>query len=267
MKKLIALDLDGTTLDQNSQITEKTRHVLKRATQDGHTVVIATGRPYRMSENFYRELQLTTPMINFNGALVHLPGKKWNGELETSFNKQIVFDILAEKEKLQLDFVAAENRETFYIDDLNFFDQRLFASEASHENLLTQTSLKKDPTSMLIRSQPVNVTQVSEQLKAQFGDAVEVNTWGGPNAILEVVAKGIQKAKGLAHLAKALDFKTQDVIAFGDEHNDVEMLDYAGWGVAMQNGTDQAKAAANDVTTKPNSENGLADYLEKYLDL
>lgn len=267
MKKLIALDLDGTTLDQNSLITERTRKVLKRATQDGHTVVIATGRPYRMSENFYRELQLTTPMINFNGALVHLPGKKWIGELETSFNKQIVFDILAEKEKLQLDFVAAENRETFYIDDLNFFDKQLFASEASNDNLLTQTSLRKDPTSMLIRSQPTNVSQVSEQLKEQFGNAIEVNTWGGPNAILEVVAKGIQKAKGLAHLANTLDFSAQDVIAFGDEHNDVEMLDYAGWGVAMQNGTEQAKAAANDVTAKPNSENGLADYLEKYLDL
>ena len=59
----------------------------------------------------------------------------------------------------------------------------------------------------------------------------------------------------------------EDIIAFGDEHNDVDMLSYAGWGVAMANGTDQVKEVANDITSKPNSEDGLADYLEKYLDL
>ena len=82
MKKLIAIDLDGTTLNQDSIITDKTAKTLRRAIEDGHSVVIATGRPYRMSKNFYQQLQLTTPMINFNGALVHLPGKKWADEQE-----------------------------------------------------------------------------------------------------------------------------------------------------------------------------------------
>ena len=58
-----------------------------------------------------------------------------------------------------------------------------------------------------------------------------------------------------------------DIIAFGDEHNDLEMLDYAGWGVAMANGTQQLKSIANDVTDKTNAEDGMVDYLEKYLGL
>jgi len=268
MKKLIAIDLDGTTLNQDSKITDKTARTLRRAIQDGHSVVIATGRPYRMSKNFYQELQLTTPMINFNGALVHLPGKNWDGEQETSFNRKIVFDLMAEKKSLKLDFIAAENRETFFIDDLNFFDQHFFASDfATDENLLTVNTLRTNPTSVLLRSQPENVGSVSEELKQQFGHEVEVNTWGGPNPILEVVAKGIQKAHGLRRVIDNFNMKQEDIIAFGDEHNDVDMLKFAGWGVAMANGTDQVKAVANDITEKPNTEDGMADYLTKYLDL
>ena len=263
MKKLIAIDLDGTTLNQDSKITDKTARTLRRAIQDGHSVVIATGRPYRMSKNFYQELQLTTPMINFNGALVHLPDKQWDGEQETSFNRKIVFDLMAEKKNLKLDFIAAENRETFFIDDLNFF-----ASDfATNENLLTVNTLRTNPTSVLLRSQPENVGSVSEELKQQYGHEVEVNTWGGPNPILEVVAKGIQKAHGLRRVIDHLNMKQEDILAFGDEHNDVEMLKFAGWGVAMANGTDQVKSVANDVTDKPNTEDGMADYLTKYLDL
>lgn len=118
-----------------------------------------------------------------------------------------------------------------------------------------------------MRSQPENVGSVSEELKQQYGHEVEVNTWGGPNPILEVVAKGIQKAHGLRRVIDHLNMKQEDILAFGDEHNDVEMLKFAGWGVAMANGTDQVKSVANDVTDKPNTEDGMADYLTKYLDL
>lgn len=267
MKKMIAIDLDGTTLNEESKISERTAKTLKRAMEDGHSVVIATGRPYRMSSEFYRELQLTTPMVNFNGALVHLPEKQWDNELETSFNRNIVFDIMQEKKNLKLDFIAAEDRNTFFIDDLNFFDKHMFASKATADNLLTTDSLVKDPTSVIVRSQPQNLKSVAEELKQQYGASVEVNTWGGPNSILEIVAKGIQKAHGLAHIVKVFDMNKEDIIAFGDEHNDVDMLAYAGWGVAMANGTEQVKSVANDITAKPNSEDGLADYLEKYLDL
>lgn len=268
MKKLIAIDLDGTTLNEESKITDKTAKTLRRAIEDGHSVVIATGRPYRMSKNFYQELQLTTPMINFNGALVHLPEKEWAGEQETSVDRKIVFDLMDEKKNLKLDFIAAENRETFFIDDLSFFDQHFFAAGfATAENLLTTHSLLSDPTSVLLRSQPENVGSVSDELKQQFGHSVEVNTWGGPNPVLEVVAKGIQKAHGLKRVITDLNMKKEDVIAFGDEHNDVDMLKFAGWGVAMANGTDQVKEVANAITEKPNTEDGMADYLAKYLDL
>lgn len=267
LKKLIAIDLDGTTLNAQSIITPKTINVLKRATAAGHFVTIATGRPYRMSEHFYHELNLTTPMVNFNGALVHLPGKHWAGEMESHIKRDIVFEILEQKKKLNLDFVAVENRDSFYIDSLNFFDAKFFASKATNNNLLTSTNLVNDPNSILIRTQSGTAAAISASLMKQFGNDVDVRTWGGPQPILEIVAKGIQKATGVAHIADYLQVNQKDVMAFGDEHNDVEMLEYAGLGVAMKNGSTEAKAVANDQTDLTNDEDGLADYLEKHLAL
>lgn len=267
-KKLIAIDLDGTTLNQDSMITSKTKETLKKAINAGHHVSIATGRPFRMSHQFYQQLELTTPMVNFNGALVHIPNQHWDGERETLINREIAFEILSQKKQLNLDFIAAENRDTFFIDSFDFFDEKIFASSRPGEkNLLSPKNLTTNPTSLLVRTDKRFAEAVSAELTRQFGSYVDVRTWGGPTAILEIVSKGIQKAKGVQEIANYLSIDQQDVIAFGDEHNDLELLDYAGWGVAMANGTDQLKGIANDVTPLSNQEDGLAVYLEKLLKL
>lgn len=267
-KKLIAIDLDGTTLNQDSMITSKTKETLKKAINAGHHVSIATGRPFRMSHQFYQQLELTTPMVNFNGALVHIPNQHWDGERETLINREIAFEILSQKKQLNLDFIAAENRDTFFIDSFDFFDEKIFASSRPGEkNLLSPKNLTTNPTSLLVRTDKRFAGAVSAELTRQFGSYVDVRTWGGPTAILEIVSKGIQKAKGVQEIANYLSIDQKDVIAFGDEHNDLELLDYAGWGVAMANGTDQLKGIANDVTPLRNQEDGLAVYLEKLLKL
>ncbi len=267
-KKLIAIDLDGTTLNQDSMITSKTKETLKKAINAGHHVSIATGRPFRMSHQFYQQLELTTPMVNFNGALVHIPNQHWDGERETLINREIAFEILSQKKQLNLDFIAAENRDTFFIDSFDFFDEKIFASSRPGEkNLLSPKNLTTNPTSLLVRTDKRFAGAVSAELTRQFGSYVDVRTWGGPTAILEIVSKGIQKAKGVQEIANYLSIDQKDVIAFGDEHNDLELLDYAGWGVSMANGTDQLKGIANDVTPLSNQEDGLAVYLEKLLKL
>jgi HAD-superfamily hydrolase, subfamily IIB len=265
-KKLIAIDLDGTTLNNQSKISQRTAEVIEKAKQAGHYVSIATGRPFRMSEIYYNQLKLDTPMVNFNGALVHKPRQQWDFEREISIPREIAFEILAQKEKFNLDFVAAENRETFYINDISNFEGHFFATDhVSEKNLFS--NLKTDPTSLLLKTQHEVSKKVSDALSKQFEDSVDIRTWGGPNAILEVVPKGVQKAMSVSVIADYLKIQPKDIIAFGDEHNDLELLDYAGWGVAMANGTEQLKQVANDVTPLTNEQDGLANYLEKYLAL
>ncbi|EPC55469.1 Putative phosphatase YitU [Lacticaseibacillus paracasei subsp. paracasei Lpp123] len=81
---LIALDLDGTTLNADGQLSAGTIAVLREAQAAGHLVVITTGRPDSISEHFYDDLQLHGPMINFNGALIHIPHQHWRYEQEVT---------------------------------------------------------------------------------------------------------------------------------------------------------------------------------------
>ena len=109
-RKLIALDLDGTTLNGKTQITQKTKEVLNKAQQAGHVVSIVTGRPNRMAVGYYDELKLKGPMINFNGALGYIPHKQWEHEYQATFSKNIAFDILEAKQRLGIKVVSAEGK-------------------------------------------------------------------------------------------------------------------------------------------------------------
>lgn len=266
-RKLIAIDLDGTTLNSQSKISSKTKEVLNKAVAAGHVVSIVTGRPNRISENFYDELNLKSPMINFNGALGHLPHQVWDKEYQLTFDKDIAFELLAAKKQLGIKLLAAEGKNMSLVDQPNNIIPDFFPAQLKPDEFLNPTNLKTDPSAMTILVDRTKLPNVVAQLEKSFGDKINVGVWGGPNPILELAPKGVNKARGLEFLSKTLNINKDDIIAFGDEHNDAEMIDYAGWGVVMQNGTDQLKSLANDITPLDNDHDGLAHYLEDYLDL
>ncbi|MCT4398866.1 Cof-type HAD-IIB family hydrolase [Pediococcus ethanolidurans] len=266
-QKLITIDLDGTTLNSQNQISSKTIEVIQKATEAGHLVSIVTGRPYRISEAIYDQLQLKTPMVNFNGALTHIPHQHWQGEYKRTISKAIVLDMLENRQKLQFKMIAAEGKHTYLANHLPPSDLNFFPTTLSDDQLLSKTSLVHNPTSMILFVAPHQEQIVRNTVLHHYGQQVDVGVWGGPNSVLEVVSKGIQKAKAVAYIAKQYHIDRQNIVAFGDEHNDAEMLDYAGRGVAMQNATPIIKSIANDVTEFDNDHDGLAKYLETYLKL
>ncbi len=104
-------------------------------------------------------------------------------------------------------------------------------------------------------------------VQTQFGDQVEVSPWGGPHPIVEIATKGIHKSTGLKFLADYYGILQKDIIAFGDEGNDLTMMQYAGTGVAMKNAIDRIKDLADDVTDFTNDEDGVANYLQDHMDI
>ncbi len=267
-KKLIALDLDGTTLNNDSKLSTRTKAVIRQATKEGCVVSIVTGRPNRLSENFYDELGLTSPMINFNGNLGILPHKTWAREYQYTIDKEIVMTLLADSKKLGLNMIAVEGRNLFMANrglatGFGFFPSTLKSSE-----VLSQRSLKDNPISIIVQlDQPEQKASLIDYMTRNFGDQVEVAPWGGPNPIVEIATKGIHKSTGLKFLADYYGILQKDIIAFGDEANDTTMIHYAGTGVAMKNAIDPIKQRANDVTQFTNDEDGVARYLEDYLNL
>ncbi|GAW99660.1 Cof-type HAD-IIB family hydrolase [Secundilactobacillus mixtipabuli] len=266
-RKLIALDLDGTTLNNEATLSKKTVATLKSAVKAGHVVSIVTGRPNRLSQGYYDQLGLTSPMINFNGSLGHMPHKHWQDEYQYTFDRDIVLDLLKHQQEFNIQLIAAEGKHLFLAHQTAATQVGFFPTVLTHDQQLSPATLTQNPTSMTIAVDRPLQKRLQAYIENRFGSSVDVAPWGGPNSVLEVCAKGVQKAVGVERLANYYHIDQQNVIAFGDEHNDKEMIEYAGRGVAMSNATDQLKAIADDVTQLNNDQDGMAEYLSKALKL
>ncbi|KRM77326.1 Cof-type HAD-IIB family hydrolase [Secundilactobacillus collinoides] len=266
-RKLIALDLDGTTLNNDAVLSPTTIKTIQQVAAAGHVVSIVTGRPNRISQQFYDQLGLKTPMINFNGSLGHLPHRHWDKEYQYTFSRDIVFDLMQHQQEFDVEAMAAEGKTLFLANQIKPLAYGFFPTALTQQQLLSQQSLQQNPTSLTIALKREAQPRFIAYVRDHYGDLVDVNSWGGPNSVIEMGAKGIQKAIGVEFLAHLYHINREDVIAFGDENNDNEMIDYAGTGVAMKNATPHLKMLADDVTSLTNEENGLADYLQKAFNL
>ncbi|WP_143461994.1 Cof-type HAD-IIB family hydrolase [Levilactobacillus enshiensis] len=266
-RKLIAIDLDGTTLNSAAQLSPKTKAVLAQARQAGHIVSIVTGRPNRISEGIYDELNLDGPMINFNGSLGHIPHHHWQDEYQYTINKEVAYDLLQHREELGIDMIAAEGKHMFLAVRDHPVEVGFFPPVLQSNQILNQKTLQENPTSLTVAVERSHQEHLLSYLKHNFGDIVDAAPWGGPNSVVELGVKGVQKATGVEVLAHHFHVERKNIVAFGDEHNDSAMIDYAGWGVAMQNATPTIKGLANDITPLDNDHDGLASYLQDYLKL
>lgn len=265
-KKVIAIDLDGTLLQSDNTISDYTIETIKKIQEQGHLVIITTGRPYRMAIEYYKILGLTTPMINFNGSLTHIPEKKWEWEHSIKIDKKYLFEVLKHEKSFEMDFIASEYRKNFYITNHHpdTIKPELFGVKKVTPNMvLIPEKITRDPNALLMQTRAKDKYQLALDIKKHLNDAIEVDSWGGPLNILECSPKGVHKAYALHYLLKALNKSQDDLIAFGDEHNDTEMLAFAKVGYAMKNANKILLPYADQMTDFDNNQDGVAKQLEK----
>ncbi|MBM7643467.1 HAD family hydrolase [Streptococcus loxodontisalivarius] len=265
-KKMIALDLDGTLLLPDGSLSQTTIDTIKAVQDLGHLVVIATGRPYRMAIDHYRTLNLKTPLISFNGSLTNIPDTKWDFEHSIKLDKKYLLEILKNKEELEMDFIASEYRQNFYItmDRPETIQPQLFGVDKIVESMrLDPQKITRDPNALLMQTRHQDKQLLAQEMKMHFKNELEVDSWGGPLNILECSPKGINKAYALTYLLNALGMSRQDLIAFGDEHNDTEMLALAQTGYAMKNASQTLLPFADKQLNYSNEEDGVAKELQK----
>ena len=120
---LICLDLDGTLLNDEKEISPYTLKVLEKLKEQGHYIMIATGRPFRASKPYYEQLGLDTPIVNFNGAFVHNPTDSDAPVTHETLDPDLASSIIESLQKMQVKNIIAEVKDHVYIDN---FDQHLF---------------------------------------------------------------------------------------------------------------------------------------------
>ncbi|MGT2933888.1 Cof-type HAD-IIB family hydrolase [Streptococcus catagoni] len=265
-KKIIALDLDGTLLHHDNTISDYSKKVIKKVQEKGHYVLISTGRPYRMALDYYMQLELKTPIITFNGSLTHMPEQKWEHEHNVTLDKKYLLKMLDCQDDFKMDFIASEYRKNFYItmENRDKINPQLFGvDEITNKMSLKIEKITRDPNALLMQSHHEDKYALAQDIRSFFNDEIEVDSWGGPLNILEVSPKNINKAYALNYLLNLFNKDRADLIAFGDEHNDIEMLAFAGIGYAMKNANSVLLPYADQQLDYSNEEDGVARKLEE----
>ncbi|WP_059103962.1 Cof-type HAD-IIB family hydrolase [Shouchella shacheensis] len=266
-RHLIALDLDGTLLPKNQEISLRTKKAIQKAKEQGHVVAIATGRPYRASKRYYQELHLTTPIINFNGAQVHHPLDPSYQATHESIDLKTARSLLTMCEEIDAWNVMVEVRDDFYLErQEGFFAEMLTSGYTPRGTGRLLDLIDAPPTAILVLPRKDGAERLKKALDLQNAETTLQRWWTGEFNIVEIAPRRVTKALGLQKLASEYGIAREHIIAFGDEDNDIEMITYAGQGVAMANAIDPVLQAAHSITAS-NEEDGIALYLEKALRL
>ena len=264
---LIASDVDGTLLNDEEQISPRTRAAVHAAVDQGVQFVLATGRPPRWIKPVVDALGLAPMAVCANGAVIYDPSSDQIVSART-----LSADTLRELAEIATrvipgaglavervgrsahdaatpQFVSSPGYEHAWLNPDN--------TEVSVEDLLSAPAVK-----LLIRKAGARSADMATVLTEHIGLQGDL-TYSTNNGLIEVVPLGISKATGIEELTRPLGLAAEDVVTFGDMPNDIPMLRWAGHGVAMGNAHPEAAAAADEITAR-NNDHGVARVLERW---
>lgn len=265
--KLLALDLDGTLTNSKKQITPHTLETLIRAQQEkGLKIILASGRPTYGVAPLANALQLD----KFGGFILAYNG----GEIINWRTHEIMYKNLLDHDVLPYLYECAKENDFAIVTYENEYvltekpDDEYVLKEA----LLNVMKIKKVDNFLeavrhpiakcLIVGEPTHLAILEKEMQEQLKDRMGV--FRSEPYFLELVPKGIDKARSLSVLLEELELKREELMAAGDGFNDLSMVRFAGMGVAMANAQDVVKENA-DFITLSNDEDGVAYAVEKFI--
>jgi Cof subfamily protein (haloacid dehalogenase superfamily) len=261
--RTFACDLDRTLIGKDAELRPRTRTTIAAARAAGIHVILVTGRMFRSVRPYAEEAGIDDPVVCYQGAVVAEP-------VTGRFLRHEPIPLELAREAIEA--VEAEGYPlNCYVDDELFVARHTPASEAyaSFQHLEVHAVgdllawLTEPPTKLVAVGDPVELDGLEVRMHARFGGRMYISK-SLPH-FLEFASPEVTKGSGLAFLAEHLGFTAAETVAFGDGENDVELLEWAGYGVAVENAHDRVLAVA-DLVCPPVTEEGVAQVIEAYLD-
>ncbi|WEV43319.1 Cof-type HAD-IIB family hydrolase [Lactobacillus sp. ESL0684] len=265
--KLIALDTDGTLLTSNSKILPSTKAAVERALKQNIKVVLCSGRPIAGLAPYLTELGIT----GSDQYVVTL-----NGAISMTTNKQIITkDLLSNQLYRKMTAFSLANQLPF-----NVVDENSNIITADHNiDYVVYLQAYENTAPLYVRTPdelpadfqaakgcfvgtPELLDQWEEAIKQAFSSELYVIR-SDPHFI-ELLNPKVNKGNGLSELSQSLGIKADEVMAIGDERNDIPMFDFAGTSVCMGNGSQAAKESA-DYITATNDDDGISQAFDKFV--
>ena len=281
--RLIALDLDGTLLDSRGELSERNREALGAARARGVSIALVTGRRFRDARPLALALGLDVPLISHNGALtkhartletvsaILMPveaaravvrtGRAHGADALVSDDHvgegTLVYDHVSEGNTALAKYIAWTRRVVG--DD---------AARAIRRVPSLEEYLDHDPLHIAFSGGCSAMERLAEAMRRELGDAVKLLLTLYPTtdfALLDILHPAASKGAGLAAVAAEQGLRREEVMAVGDNFNDIEMLEWAGTGVVMGNAEPSLRERADFHATATNDDDGVAEAIERFV--
>jgi hypothetical protein len=259
---VIATDFDHTLVWKDGELRARTVEALRRAHHAGLHVIVVTGRMVQSVQRFLEPLGFDEALVCYQGAVVVGEDGAWlrHEPIPLELAREAIAAVQAEGygpnvyvgDRL---YVAANTREA--------------RGYADFQNLNVHTVgdvlewLAEPPTKLVCVGDPVELEGLEVKMKQRFGARMHISK-SLPH-FLEFAAAGVTKGSGLQFLSERLGFTRDETVSFGDGENDIELIEWAGYGIAVDNAHPRVKALA-DWVCPPAADEGVAQVVEAYLD-
>lgn len=282
--KLIGLDLDGTVFDNEKKISERTKHAIVEAIRQGVVVIPATGRPLAGVPQEFARIEGVKYALTANGAAIYnLETKEciYRDAMSTELASEVIGklqqydvmvdafidgmgyverDVLAQKDKYAMSEVIKQ-----YIMSTRRAVSDLVEYIKDNACQVEKITVNFKPASETLEDDPREPKLLwKKEVMEMMAEYPQLMAVSGVPTNLEITMATAHKGNGMIKLGEHLGITAEEIMACGDSENDMAMIVAAGFGVAMANGTDEVKAAANYITSS-NEEDGVAEVIEKFV--
>lgn len=266
--RMLVSDLDGTLLRPDRTLSKRTVAALKRAQAVGHCVLIASGRPPRFIRPLLQQHELDLPFAAYNGAAI-FPGPAsdeplWQQPIEAATLHKLIAALRAHDPDLNLRLEAADRNYSDRIDEGMAERIRRGITEPPHQVGPLEAALAAEQLATVKVLVGVGLPHIVATIAHVEGLRLDVYATTSGEGWLEVMAAGVDKARAAAKWAEREGIAAAQVIACGDQHNDIPMLRWAGLGVAVANAEAEVQAVADHITAS-NEDDGVAQVIEQFL--
>lgn len=267
MYEILALDLDGTLLNEEHKLSEKNKEELAKLKEKDVRIILASGREPTSILPYSRKLDLEEMVIGFNGGII----SDYTGEeiiYEENIDSEVAKDIIKTCEKKDI-YNIVFIRNTLYVSnkkDKRFEIFRNYSTSKIEEvgslyNFIEKNNMWNIIGKLLQCGENEFLSIFKKELERKYSEKIFAQ-FSLP-CFLEVYSSKASKGKALNRITKSYNLNRESVVAIGDGENDISMIEYAKVGIAMENALDRVKEKS-DFITLSNSDDGVSHAIKKY---
>lgn len=265
--KLVVLDIDGTMLSSQAELSPRVRQSIEAVRERGIKVTLATGRRVCRSLPWARAFNLTIPIVAHNGAVV-VDSQTAEICFQKGIYQPIANELISELTKLHIPHLVYSGEDYGDMGMLpsQFKNEKIsFITYIDDELKLTDSiTIKSDPVKIAVLAKEKIIQPILNDWQIRYGKDTNMVVYQSEQYIgVDFIAAGCSKASGVKYILDKLQLNYDQVLAIGDDYNDIELIKAAGLGVAVANAPEAVRKQAQYIAPS-NDEDGIAHVLQEF---